>query len=59
MIGGIGAASSPRAQVYRVPRARTWELYNRLTCLVTKSCLTLCNPMNYSPLPMGFSRKEF
>ena len=36
---GTGVA---RAQVYRVPPAWTWQLYNRLTCcLVTKSCLTL------------------
>jgi len=32
-------------------------------CLVTKSCLTLCNPMDYIarqvPLSMGFSRGEY
>ena len=30
--------------------------------LVTKSCLTLCNPMSYSPLGSsvhGFSRQEY
>ena len=31
-------------------------------CLVTQSCLTLCNPMDGSPpdfFPMGFSRQEY
>ena len=33
-----------------------------LLCLVTKSCLTLCNPMyvaHQAPLSMGFLRQEY
>ena len=26
------------------------------TCSIAKSCLTLCNPRDYSPVPLGFSR---
>ena len=28
-------------------------------CLVGQSCLTLCNPVDCSPLSMGFSRQEY
>ena len=28
-------------------------------CLVTKPCLTLCNPMDCSPLSMGFPMSEY
>ena len=42
----LSGQKPPGAQVYWVPPAQTWQLYNRLTCLVIKSCLTLCNPMN-------------
>ena len=38
-------------------------LYSReLACLVAQSCLTLCNPMDHSPLAplsMGFSRQQY
>ena len=41
------------------PSIKVW----RNCCLVAKSCLTLCNPMDGSshqaPLPMGFSRQEY
>ena len=33
-----------------------------LSCSVTKSCLTLCDPLDYSPpgsLPMGFPKQEY
>ena len=40
------------------PSIRVWR-----NCLVAKSCLTLCNPMDGSsrqpPLSMGFSRQEY
>ena len=28
------------------------------SCLVTQSCLTLCNPNHQAPLSLGFSRQE-
>ena len=35
----------------------------RCCCLVTKSCWTLCDPMDYiahqAPLSMGFPRQEY
>ena len=31
----------------------------KVKVLVTQSCLTLCDPMDYSPLAMKFSRQEY
>ena len=49
-----------------LPVTSCWESslrnVNLIPCSVTKSCLTLCNPMNYSPpgsSSLGFSRQEY
>ena len=41
---------------------RHWISFRICCCLIAKSCLTVCNPMDCSPpgsLSMGFSRQEY
>ena len=48
---------SPPAN-WQTLKSRYW-MRDVPACSVTKSCLTLCNPMDCSPPSMGFSRQEY
>ena len=55
--------SSPKQTILiNTPLNFSWLVAMICACLVTKSCPTLCNPMDYSPLGpsvMEFPRQEY